>query len=143
MNPYVLLGSGIGTSEATSLSARLAAWHDAMVAHERRLRTGRTSDTCDDECPHVEARTLWAEALATFGARAGELTFLRSRAMGEPRSGLRPVFLKLVIRVPMKGAHLALVALAEPDDEAPCYEIHGLGSNENRITNHRRMNQKQ
>src|SRR5687767_3002439 len=80
MNPYVMLGSGIGTSEAASLSARLAAWHDAMVAHERRLRTGRTADTCDDECPHVEARTLWAEALATFGARAGELTFLRSRA---------------------------------------------------------------
>ena len=82
MNPYVMLGSGIGTSEAASLSARLAAWHDAMVAHERRLRTGRTADTCDDECPHVEARTLWAEALATFGTRASELTFLRSRAIG-------------------------------------------------------------
>jgi hypothetical protein len=85
MNPYVMLGSGIGTSEAASLSARLAAWHDAMVAHERRLRTGRTADTCDDECPHVEARTLWAEALATFGARASELTFLRSRALGVSR----------------------------------------------------------
>ena len=85
MNPYVMLGSGIGTSEAASLSARLAAWHDAMVAHERRLRTGRTADTCDDECPHVEARTLWAEALATFGPRAGELTFLRSRTIGASR----------------------------------------------------------
>jgi hypothetical protein len=81
MNPYVMLGSGIGTSEAASLAARLAAWHDAMVAHERRFRTGRTADTCD-ECPHVEARTLWAEALATFGTRASELTFLRSRAIG-------------------------------------------------------------
>jgi hypothetical protein len=85
MNPYVMLGSGIKTSEAASLSARLAAWHDAMVAHERRLRTGRTADTCDDECPHVEARTLWVEALATFGARAGELRFLRSRAIGASR----------------------------------------------------------
>ena len=85
MNPYVMLGSGIGTSEAASLSARLAAWHDAMVAHERRLRTGRTADTCDEDCPHVEARTLWAEALATFGSRAGELTFLRSRAIGAAR----------------------------------------------------------
>ena len=85
MNPYVMLGSGIGTSEAASLSARLAAWHDAMVAHERRLRTGRTADTCDEDCPHVEARTLWAEALATFGPRASELTFLRSRAIGAPR----------------------------------------------------------
>ena len=81
MNPYVMLGSGIGTYEAASLSARLAAWHDAMVAHERRLRSGRMADRCDDECPHVEARTLWAEALAAFGGRAGELTFLRSRAI--------------------------------------------------------------
>jgi hypothetical protein len=85
MNPYVMLGLGIGTSEAASLSVRLAAWHDAMVAHERRLRTGRTADTCDDECPHVEARTLWAEALATFGTGASELTFLRSRAIGASR----------------------------------------------------------
>ena len=80
MNPYVILGSGFGTNEATSLSARLSAWHDAMVAHERRLRTGVTSDGCDDECPHAEARTLWPEALATFGSRAHGLAFLRSRA---------------------------------------------------------------
>jgi hypothetical protein len=51
MNPYVMLGSRIGTAEAASLSARLAAWHDAMVTHERRLRTGRTADKCDEECP--------------------------------------------------------------------------------------------
>jgi hypothetical protein len=80
MNPYVRLGSGLGTIEATSLSARLSAWHDAMVAHERRLRTGTTRDVCDDECPHAEARALWSEAVATFGSRANELTFLRSRA---------------------------------------------------------------
>ena len=53
-----------------------------MVAHERRLRTGRTTDACDDECPHAEARTLWTEALATLGPWASELTFLRSRANG-------------------------------------------------------------
>ena len=34
---------------------------------------------------HVEACTLWAEALATFGTRADELTFLRSRAVGASR----------------------------------------------------------
>src|SRR5918994_994228 len=85
MNPYVMVGSGIGTSEAASLSVRLAAWHDAMVAHERRLRTGRTVGKCGDECPHVEARILWAEALAIFGTRASELTFLRSRAIGASR----------------------------------------------------------
>jgi hypothetical protein len=53
-----------------------------MVAHERRLRAGRTADTCDDECPHVQARALWSEALATLGPPARELTFLRSRANG-------------------------------------------------------------
>jgi hypothetical protein len=80
MNLYAIVSSGIGTTEATSLSARLAAWHDTMVAHERRLRSESTSDGCDDACPHVEARTLWAEALETFGPRANDLVFLRSRA---------------------------------------------------------------
>ena len=80
MNPYAMLASGRGESTSSALAARLAAWHDAMVAHERRLRAGRTGDVCDDECPHVEARTLWAEALAAFGERAHELSFLRSRA---------------------------------------------------------------
>lgn len=80
MNPYAVLGAGHGTDGGASLSARLTAWHDAMVAHERRLRTGSTGDACDDECPHAEARVLWAEAVATFGPRAHELAFLRSRA---------------------------------------------------------------
>jgi hypothetical protein len=85
MNPYVVLGSGIGTSEAASLSARLATWHDAMVAHERALRARRQGVACADECPHVEARTLWAEAVATYGKRAQELAFLRSRATAATR----------------------------------------------------------
>jgi len=86
MNPYAMLASGRGESISSALADRLAAWHDAMVAHERRLRTGRTGDVCDDECPHVEARTLWGEALAAFGERAHELSFLRSRAtsLAEP-----------------------------------------------------------
>lgn len=65
MNPYTTLSSGLGRHEATALSARLSAWHDAMVAHERRLRSGVTSDTCDDEGPHAEARALWSEAATT------------------------------------------------------------------------------
>jgi hypothetical protein len=85
MNPYMVLGTGIGTSEAASLSARLATWHDAMVAHERALRARRQGAACDDACPHVEARTLWTEAVATYGARARELAFLRSRATGATR----------------------------------------------------------
>lgn len=83
MNPYVLLASSIGTMEAASLSSRLTAWHDAMVAHLRRLRTRRTSDVCDDECPHVEARALWGETVAIFGAQAARLSFLRSHGMQE------------------------------------------------------------
>ena len=86
MNPYAIVSSGIGTAEAASLRARLMTWHDAMVAHERRLRGGPTTDACDDECPHVQARTLWADALATLGARASELTFLRSRALRDSQS---------------------------------------------------------
>lgn len=80
MTPYTILSSGVGTPEAADLSARLSAWHDAMVAHERKLRSGATTDACDDECPHAEARTLWSEAVATFGARAHDLVFLSSRA---------------------------------------------------------------
>lgn len=79
MNLYVMVSSGLGTSEAMALSARLSDWHDAMVSHERRLRSG-ASGRCDDDCPHAEAPALWSEAVETFGTRAQELTFLRSRA---------------------------------------------------------------
>jgi hypothetical protein len=82
MNPYSLVASGNGTLEAAALSARLATWHDAMVAHERKIRAGR-EEVCDEECPHADARTLWIEALEVFGDRAQELTFLRSRAVVE------------------------------------------------------------
>lgn len=85
MNLYAMLASGNGASTSSALAARLAAWHDAMVAHERRLRTGRTGDVCDDECPHAEARTLWAEARTAFGERAHDLSFLRSRATNDAR----------------------------------------------------------
>ena len=93
MSPYAMLGSSVGTAEAASLCVRLTAWHDAMVAHERRLRIGRTTVACDDECPHSEAQALWIEALATLGPRASELTFLRSRANGvspSPQEGVAP-----------------------------------------------------
>ena len=80
MNPYTMLSSGQPGHEAAALTARLSAWHDAMVAHERRLRSAVATDACDDECAHAEARALWPEAIATFGARALEFTFLRSRA---------------------------------------------------------------
>ena len=74
-----MIGSAIGTPDASVLGARLASWHDAMVAHERTIRVAG-GGRCHDECPHAEAPALWAEALVTFGKRAGELAFLRSRA---------------------------------------------------------------
>ncbi len=85
MNLYASLGSAIATIEAATLAARLAAWHDAMVAHERKLRIGKTADACGEDCPHAEARALWSEAMATLGERAQELTFLRSRANDSSR----------------------------------------------------------
>jgi hypothetical protein len=87
MNPYAIASLGTDAAEASSLRARLVAWHDAMVTHERRLRMDPNADVCDDECPHVEASALWREAAAVLGARATELTFLRSRALG---AGISP-----------------------------------------------------
>lgn len=77
MSPYTLIGAAPGAAEATVLSQRLAAWHDAMVAHKRRLASGRGDGECGEECAHSEARALWAEALRTFGERAHEFSFLR------------------------------------------------------------------
>jgi hypothetical protein len=81
MNLYAMLSAGVGMNDATSLYSRLTAWHDAMVAHERRQRLDGT-DECEDECPHDDAPALWTEAVAAFGPRAHQLTFLRTRALG-------------------------------------------------------------
>ena len=105
MNPYAILGSRVGTAEAASLCARVTVWHDAMVAHERRLRMGRAGDACDDECPHVEARTLWAEAVTTLGSRASELTFLRSRAVASGRNSEEVVAPAEALAQPVDTAH--------------------------------------
>ena len=75
MNLYTSIASRIGSPEAQALAARVAAWHDAMVAHERR-RGGRVGE-CDEECPHEEARLLWTEAVSVFGDDAPACQFLR------------------------------------------------------------------
>jgi hypothetical protein len=77
MKLYTSIASRIGSAEAQALATRVAAWHDAMVAHERRQ--GSRPAGCDDECPHEEARHLWAEAVAVFGDSAQECEFLRTR----------------------------------------------------------------
>jgi hypothetical protein len=87
MNPYAIADLASGSADTASLRARLEAWHDAMVTHERRLRADPSADPSDDECPHGEATALWREAAALLGPRATELTFLRSRALG---AGMSP-----------------------------------------------------
>jgi hypothetical protein len=89
MNIYRMIGSRLGTPDALDLAERLSAWHDAMVAHERFRGRG-----CDEECPHADAGALWREATQTFGDRAGELGFLKSRgarivSTGSARSEMR------------------------------------------------------
>jgi hypothetical protein len=75
MNIYRMVGKTLGTPEAIELAERLSAWHDAMVFHERVVRYS----SCGEDCPHVDAVTLWREAAQLFGERAAELRFLRSR----------------------------------------------------------------
>jgi hypothetical protein len=62
MNPYAIADLASSTADSASLRARLLAWHDAMVTHERQLRSDPAAALCDDECPHVEATALWREA---------------------------------------------------------------------------------
>jgi len=84
MKLYTSIGSRDGSPEATSLSERLASWHDAMVSHERQLRASRAD--CHEDCPHGEARVLWTEVLEMFPEHAPALSFLRSRATARAES---------------------------------------------------------
>jgi hypothetical protein len=86
MNVYKSIGFAVGTPEALALAARLSAWHDAMVAHQRPADTARIT-RCDDDCPHAEARSLWHEAVDVFGDGAEQMTFLRRH--GTPARHLR------------------------------------------------------
>ena len=76
MNLYRVIGDAIATLEARDLAERLVSWHDSMVKHLRvvTLRGG----SCDEGCPHEEARLLWAEAMDVFGDDAGRLAFLQA-----------------------------------------------------------------
>ena len=83
MNMYRILGDYVGTSEARVLAEQLVTWHDSMVKHLRVIG-GRRGTECVDDCPHDEATALWAAAHTMFGARAADLTFLRTH--GQRRS---------------------------------------------------------
>jgi hypothetical protein len=77
MHVYQSIAVGVGTRAAFELAPRLAAWHDAMVMHQRRLAIARESP-CAPDCPHHQARSLWLEALETYGDDAHQLGFLQN-----------------------------------------------------------------
>lgn len=77
MSLYRSLATAVGTREALDLAQRLAMWHDAMVMHRRRAGD-EAGPSCDADCPHGQAESLWLEALEVYGERARELAFLRT-----------------------------------------------------------------
>jgi hypothetical protein len=80
MSLYRSVANAVGTREALELAQRLAAWHDAMVMHRRRAQRAEdaASLSCDVDCPHEQAESLWLEAVDAYGERAHEFAFLRS-----------------------------------------------------------------
>lgn len=77
MSLYKSVATAVGTREALDLAERLAVWHDAMVVHRRRAGDHADS-SCDGDCPHEQAESLWGEALEVYGERAQAFAFLRS-----------------------------------------------------------------
>ena len=81
MSLYRLIANAVGSREALDLAHRLASWHDAMVIHRRRAGDA-CGPSCDADCPHEVAESLWHEALETYGERAHECAFLRTYGLG-------------------------------------------------------------
>jgi hypothetical protein len=77
MSLYRSVATAVGTREALDLAQRLAAWHDAMVMHRRRAGD-EAGASCDVDCPHEQAGSLWLEALEVYGERARAFAFLCS-----------------------------------------------------------------
>ena len=77
MNLYTMVGGGIGSPEAAALRTRLAVWHDAMVMHRRRAGD-EAGPSCEVDCPHEQAESLWLETIQVYGERAREFAFLRT-----------------------------------------------------------------
>ncbi len=77
MSLYRSVAASVGTREAVDLAYRLSAWHDAMVMHRRRAGD-EAGPSCDVDCPHEQAESLWLEALDVYGERAREFAFLRT-----------------------------------------------------------------
>lgn len=77
MSLYRSIATAVGTREALDLAHRLAVWHDAMVKHRRRAGD-EAGPSCDVDCPHEQAESLWLEALEVYGERARAFAFLHT-----------------------------------------------------------------
>ena len=77
MGLYRSIATAVGTREALDLAHRLSVWHDAMVMHRRRAGD-EAGPSCDVDCPHEQAESLWLEALEVYGDRAGDFALLRT-----------------------------------------------------------------
>ena len=91
---YRSIANAVGTREGRDLAHRLNAWHDAMVIHRRR-DGAVAGHSCDADCPHREAESLWREALETYGERAHEFAFLRTYGMATEQPDDRLAELRL------------------------------------------------
>ena len=77
MSLYRSVATAVGTREALDLAHRLAVWHDAMVMHRRRAGD-EAGPSCEVDCPHEQAESLWLETIEVYGERAREFAFLRT-----------------------------------------------------------------
>lgn len=71
----------VGTDEALALAHDLEHWHGIMEQHRAEIiRLGFAPDGHPDwdDCPHADARRLWARALRLLGPGADDLELLRT-----------------------------------------------------------------
>ena len=95
MSLYRSVATAVGTREARDLAQRLAVWHDAMVRHRRRAGD-EAGPSCDVDCPHEQAESLWLEVLEVYGEKAREFEFLRTfGGVSSHQQNVRPSELRL------------------------------------------------
>jgi hypothetical protein len=107
-NIYRLFLNRVGTDQALVLAHDLEHWHGRMQVHrDEIMRLGFAPDGHSrwEDCPHAEARQLWARAVQVLGSRAGELEFLRACSLPPPPD--RP---ETVVRRPWAVEHLGRAA---------------------------------
>jgi hypothetical protein len=77
--PYRATLNAVGTDEALRLAYDLEHWEGPMRAHRESVaRLGFAPDGHPSwtDCPHAEARRLWARAVGQLGDKARAFVFL-------------------------------------------------------------------